>query len=337
MEQDSTDMKFRYTALTIVLATLIGSLVLLAQTPMGRTHSVLKKGDLQLVPATKSAPGESQVSITVEGDERIIRANGIPNHKTGSFPNSGNPNRISPQSYEYRMPAEPQPAQSVSPLRGVFGVAVNGIPFDPGAAEFFTGQQGTQWQYEPLSGAIALGIDVSHAHVQPNGAYHYHGLPTELLSSIKLEKDRHSPLVGWAADGFPIYAVYGYSDPNDASSSVQSLKSSFHLKAGERPGGTEPTGAHDGTFIGDYEFAEGAGELDQCNGRYCKTPEYPDGTYAYFLSEDWPVVPRNFHGTPSDSFSLRGPGPGGPPGFGPPPRGGPFGGPPPRGRRNDRN
>ena len=74
---------------------------------------------------------------------------------------------------------------------------------------------------------------------------------------------------------------------------------------------------------------EGLGDLDACNGREGVTPEFPDGTYYYVLTDAFPQVPRQFHGVPDDSFRKAG-GPGGPGGRGP---GGPRpgrGGPPPR-------
>ena len=198
------------------------------------------------------------------------------------------------------------------------------MPFDPGAGEFYAGEPG--WQYEPLSGAIDLGIDVSHAHVQPTGKYHYHGLPTRLMDSVQVQAGKHSPQIAWAADGFPIYAVYGYRDPKDATSQTQKLTSSYQLKKGERPGGNAPGGTYDGTFVRDYQYVEGSGDLDECNGRITVTPEYPDGTYAYFMTEAWPVVPRVFRGTPSTDF-MHGPGGGfggqrgtGPGRRGPPPK-----------------
>ena len=88
-------------------------------------------------------------------------------------------------------------------------------------------------------------------------------------------------------------------------------------------------GRYDGTFVPDYEFVEGAGDLDLCNGIGVITPEFPDGMYAYFLTKEWPVIPRCFSGSPDGSFELRmgggglggppdGPSPGGhPPGMGP--------------------
>jgi hypothetical protein len=276
------------------------SMAFAQQPPPGRTHRVIEKGELHPVPATSTPQFDNEVRIEIVGDERVITTNGIPNHKTGPFPNRGNPNRMSSRSQVYHVPAKPKRADEPTPLRGEFGVALNGVPFDPGAAEFYQGA--AAWQYEPLSGAIDLGIDESNAHVQPNGKYHYHGLPNGLLKELGFDPQRHSPLVGWAADGFPIYAVCGYRDPKDAKSGVQKLTSSYQVNEGKRPGGKSPAGEYDGTFVADYEYVPGSGDLDECNGRQTVTPEFPEGTYAYFLTEHWPVVPRMFRGTPSDDF-----------------------------------
>ena len=163
----------------------------------------------------------------------------------------------------------------------------------------------------PLGGAVPLGLDASHAHVQPGGVYHYHGLPTLLMDQLGLAADQHSPLIGWAADGFPIYALRGYKDPQDPASGMKTLRSSYDLKPGERPRPPKgPGGPHDGAFVQDYVFIAGHGDLDECNGRFCVTPDFPRGVYAYFLTAEWPVIPRAFRGTP---VVLRGAGgPGGP-------------------------
>jgi len=270
------------------------------------------------------------MTIVVEGEKRVVRANGIPDHNTGPFPNRGNPHSIRAQSYMLDMPAFPQLAGRTTKL-GMhnFGIAVDGVPFDPGAAEWYKGIRGSQWQYELLSGAINLGLDTSYAHVQPNGAYHYHGLPILLLRKLNWTPKAHSPLVGWAADGFPIYAVYGFSDAQKLTSRIKGMRSSYRLKSGPRPsGGDNPGGTYDGTFLADFAYVPGLGDLDECNGRVAVTLEFPQGTYAYFLSTTWPVIPRCYKGTPSRSFTERRPG------FGPPPGGrrgppGRFGGRPP--------
>ncbi len=181
--------------------------------------------------------------------------------------------------------------------------------FEAGTAEFWTGGDNRGWNYEALGGAINLGLDENHAHVQPTGKYHYHGLPTGLLAGVGISPERHSPLIGWAFDGFPVYALYGYSDPKNPDSKIVEMTSSFRLKKGERPAPPEgPGGAYDGAFTADYEYVVGAGTLDECNGRFTATPEFPDGTYAYFLTNTWPVVFRNFRGTSAVREQPGGPG-----------------------------
>jgi hypothetical protein len=282
------------------------------------------------------AAGKNEVTITVEGNTRIIRSNGLPDHQPGQFPNRGNPHMISAQRYEFRMTTKPQDApQPVFTGGAWFGVAVNGVPFEPGTAEFWQGDR--RWNYEALGGSINLGIDRSNAHVQPSGAYHYHALPEGLITNLGGD-GKVMRLVGWAADGYPIYSGYGPTEAKNAASPLKRLKSSWQLKKGARDGG--PGGKVDGTFTADFEYVVGSGDLDECNGRFEVTPEFPQGTYAYHITGEFPWIGRNWKGTPDASFSKRmGPGPGGPggpggrrgkgPGFGPPP---PFG-PPPGGPR----
>ena len=81
------------------------------------------------------------------------------------------------------------------------------------------------------------------------------------------------------------------------------MKSSWRLKAGNRPD-DGPGGRYDGTFSADYEYVEDLGDLDECNGRFGVTPEYPDGTYYYVITEDFPVIPRCFKGRPDKSFTI---------------------------------
>jgi len=100
----------------------------------------------------------SRVTVTVDGEKRVIRSNGLPDHLTGRFPNRGNPNQIAAQSYQFSVPAKPIPADKPTPLgMHPFGVAVNGVVFDPGAAEWWNRDPSLGWQYEPMSDAINLG------------------------------------------------------------------------------------------------------------------------------------------------------------------------------------
>lgn len=275
----------------IVLA-ILGVVSFAIGRPPARKHTVLQSNGASIEKSSEKLTVDNIVQKTEEDGHIVIHSNGIPNHKVGSFPNSGNPNKIQSQKNVFRFPKNPKKNKSLTKLEMAFdfGVAVNGVPFDPGAAEWYQGVRNSDWRYEALSGAVPLGIDESHAHVQPTGAYHYHGMPSKLLEKLNFRRGEPSPLIGYAADGFKIYALYGKDG--------QQMTSSYQLKKGSRPIG----GEYDGTFVTDYEYVKGHGNLDECNG-----VEYK-GEYAYFLTEKFPVIPRCFMGTPDVSF-RRGRGP----------------------------
>jgi len=280
-----------------------------------------------------------RVAISTNGDKRIIESNGLPDHAPGRFPNRGNPNSIAEQHYRFEMPLSSKANSAPLPLRGyLFGVAVNGVVFDPGTAEVWRpgdkivsrpgpgtrmgpgGDRSKVWNYDGM-GRMNLGIDEHHAHVQPTGAYHYHGLPTGLIERLQEKKGKDQMLlIGYAADGFPIYAQSGHAKANDATSPMKKLRPSYRLKSGQRPTGDDgPGDAYDGTFVQDFEFIKGSGDLDECNGRFGVTPEFPQGIYYYVLTTKFPMVPRWFKGTPDPSFKHHPPG-GGRGGVGGPPR-----------------
>lgn len=64
---------------------------------------------------------------------------------------------------------------------------------------------------------------------------------------------------------------------------------------------------HDGFYVEDYEFLDSSWPLDECNGRFGKTPEYPEGTYYYVMTDNWPYIPRCFYGTVLDNSFRIGP------------------------------
>lgn len=306
-----------------LLATFAGSLIVL-----GAVRSPAEQSDSPTSKTSKKR-GENQVEITARDEKRVIEANGMPDHKPGQFPNRGNPNSLAAQHYHFEMPLKPQANEKPRPLgHYLFGVAINGVVFDPGTAEvwlpgrkivdhpgpntrFFPGQELDQaWNYEGM-GKMDLGVDTHHAHVQPNGAYHYHGLPTGLIEHLRKGQGADKMLlIGYAADGFPIYSEFGHEKASDANSPLKKLRPSYQLRKGKRPTGDDgPGGTYDGTFVQDYEFIASSGDLDQCNGREGVTPEYLDGTYYYVLTDAFPFIPRYFHGTPDRSFEKTGPRP----------------------------
>ena len=266
-----------------------------------------------LTAATSEASVKNEITITTEGDFRLIKSNGWPDHAPGTFPRRGNPNRLSAQSYSFKIPLHPKAAESPQRRGGWWwGVALNGVPFEPGTAETWNNDPQSGWRYEAATGFLNLGLDEHNAHVQPNGSYHYHALPTGLVEKLGGDGKamRH---LGWAADGYPIYSSWAPTDPQDLKSPLREMKSSYRLKSGARPAQENgPGGNYDGRFTQDFEFAPGHGDLDECNGRTGVTPEFPDGTYYYCLSRDFPFVPRMWHGTPDPSFSKGDRPPGGP-------------------------
>ena len=118
---------------------------------------------------------------------------------------------------------------------------------------------------------------------ETNLQYAVVGYNTSLYSNIFEDPNKitgHSPIVGWAYDGNPIYGPYGYSNPDDSNSVIKLLETGYVLNTS---GVTDrPSAFSNGFFVDDHVYND-SGDLDESNGRYCKTPEYPNGVYAYFV------------------------------------------------------
>ena len=263
----------------------------------------------------------NQVSISNNGITRTISSNSIPDHKVGLFgmgQGSLNPNAIAPVSGTYNVTMTPAITGAtttlLNPTSGPqyeFGILLNGVLLDPEAAEpwphdgIMSGSaKNWEWNLDAMS--VNLGLDCNNAHVQPSGKYHYHGAPTLYIDDLNL-MPLTITLVGYAADGFPIYYAYGYENANDSNSNVVELGSSYQLRTGNRPGDGQsaPCGEYTGIYTNDYEYVAGLGDLDECNGRTGVTPEYPNGTYYYVITNSFPFVPRCLKGSPSDDFKFN--------------------------------
>ena len=108
--------------------------------------------------------------------------------------------------------------------------------------------------------------------------YGIFGYSEDLAQNLESLDGFHSPIIGWAYDGNPIYGPYAYSDPENISD-IKIIKPSYELSSSlieDRPD------FEDGFFTEDYRYT-GSGDLDKHNGRFGKTPEYPNGVYAYFV------------------------------------------------------
>tara|TARA_B000000475_G_scaffold203973_1_gene166225 strand:- start:716 stop:1696 length:981 start_codon:yes stop_codon:yes gene_type:complete len=270
----------------------------------------------------ESVKAYSKYSWTSDGSNRVLNGNGIPNHPVGTFPNPDNPNTISEQNVSAQFTLCPTIVSEIGVQAGgpsgAIAYAINSVKFDPatagrcndsGSCSLARGQG--RWSIEALGHeTFDFGDDMNHAHVQPTGEYHYHGMPELLLDF--LGQDTSMTLVGWASDGFPVYARYSYTDPANAKSPIKVIKPSWKLKASPDAGrpthitqlaggpgqgnSSQNTPISMGAFTQDYEYVEGLGDLDQCNGRVGVTPEFPDGIYYYMVTDAFPYFSRCLKG-----------------------------------------
>ena len=269
----------------------------------GTTAGVLCEYATRAFNSSASVNACAIVKWSCSSTSRSITANGLPDHVVGTFPNVDNPNTIAAQNISASVTLTPTATAVVTPRVGATdkpGIALNGINFDPGTAgtcsDTGTCQQGGQavgaWSLEALGQTFfKWGTDTNNAHVQPNGMYHYHGMPEGLMTKLSNGKTTMT-LIGWAADGFPIYGRYGYTVATSASSPIKVMASSYRTKAS--PDANRPaTSLYPmGTFTQDYEYVAGAGDLDECNGRTGVTPEFPNGIYHYYATDTFPHLQR---------------------------------------------
>ena len=245
----------------------------------------------------------------------------------------------------HRIPRTPSIPTTKSKATGVGGVWLNGVYlWENGDAQSYTTSSGAvsmggQGIWNRLAGvAEAFNFDTANGHQPSSGAYHTHinpiGLRYQLGDNVTYNSSaktyaeasptQHSPILGWALDGLPIYGPYGYSSAMDTTSGVRRMTSGFQKRDGTN-GSTNltSTGRHTlpvwsasvqgksqtlasteygpsvnatyplGTFAEDYDYKGDLGltqgidfDLNRQNVRYCVTPEYPGGTYAYFVCID---------------------------------------------------
>lgn len=262
-----------------------------------------------------------------------INATGMPAYNIGPYLD-GNPNQAGDQNAIFKFPLNPtENTGSKTPtMGGNIGVFVNGVAM-------FDFRDGVAWNTITRSwcggpgnppcpgGPIATqswnrdavvfekgGFDCSKGH--PAGTnYHHHQNPSafkldlNVISTIcnlydadglyTIDTAQHSPLIGFAYDGFPVYGAYGYANA-DGTGGITRIKSGYqlrnitvrthHANGTDVPDGPAVSANYPlGTFREDYEWVSHAGDdsyLDIHNGRFCVTPEYPDGIYCYFATVD---------------------------------------------------
>lgn len=267
-------------------------------------------------------------SVHYNATYSFVSATGIPAYITGPF-QDGNPSLATAQNKIFRIPLNPtQGTGTAATTPGNIGVFINGVAlFDyrdgvawnnstmalcggPGNPPCPGGPGTTQaWNRDAIP-AERAGFDCAKAH-PAMGNYHHHQNPSAfnldlvVLSNVcdtypsdglyVINPSEHSPLLGFAYDGFPIYGAYAYTNTN-GTGAITRMKSSYQLKnqttRTNGPAVNQVLGAQtffNGYFREDYEYIAHPGDptyLDEHNGRFCVTPEYPNGIYCYFTTVD---------------------------------------------------
>ena len=290
-------------------------------------------------------------SVNYNTTNVYVAATGIPAYITGPFLD-GNPSLATAQNKIFKFPLTPSQntGTPTATTGGNIGVFINGVAlFDyrdgvawsnstnslcggPGNPPCTGGPGTTQaWNRDAIP-AERAGFDCAKAH-PAMGNYHHHQNPSafnldlNVLSTIcstypadglyVINSSQHSPLLGFAYDGFPIYGAYAYANTN-GTGAITRMKSSYQLRTNTTrtngPAINQVVGTQtmfNGYFREDYEYVAHPGDatyLDASNGRICNTPEYPislypNGIYCYFATVDanhnsaYPyVVGPNFYG-----------------------------------------
>lgn len=251
-----------------------------------------------------------EVDIEAQDDHCVLVSNNIPNHdfddESADFAT-----QVQEVSRSFEIPRDPELAAQPTALgHGSYdAIMLNGVPVDLLSASCYKPddpmadadgntpigcQVDDDWLVAPLGTEHKMGADAHNAHTQPDGGYHYHGNPKAMFDDQPGANG--SPVIGFAADGFPIYGSWFV----DEEGTVRKAVSGYTLREGERPSGEDsPGGSYDGMYEDDYAFTD-AGDLDECNGMTV------DGQYGYYVTDTYPWVLGCLSGTPDPSFDKGG-------------------------------
>ncbi|WP_198673628.1 PKD domain-containing protein [Algibacillus agarilyticus] len=262
------------------------------------------------------------VEITLNGDSCTIVSNAIPNHdfndQTASFAHDA-----AEITLTYSVPVTPTEARRVKQisLGTTNAILLNGAEVDllP-AACYNEGDEALgkekkgcsdmshPWRYDPMFSENNFGTDANNAHTQSTGLYHYHGNPLAMFDQNCEINGVPSPVIGFAADGYPVYGLC-FTDANTGN--VRAATPSYQLKnnGGVRideddyltptaGNGNIQSDNYDGQFRNDYEYVEGVGDLDECNGMEV------NGQYGYYITNAFPWVLNCYKGDIDASFSF---------------------------------
>ncbi|MBP9090674.1 YHYH protein [bacterium] len=250
----------------------------------------------QLERALAAATPEQRANVTFKTTKlfRYIGFNNLPDFSFDILPLIANPGAAKSQAYTVRMTLSPEfrdsPAGRLRISKIPFGIALNGVLINRGENDY--------WKI------------------------HNHSISPDILR--KLRQNKQPTLIGYAADGYPIYGPYGYMQADNPKSALVELKTSFRMKESTTTENKDFNGGHsEGTSNNSvttssalsscsetnttkpllkYEYIDKLGDLDDYNGRFGVTPEHPQGTYHYVISNSFPYIPISFRGVPEKTF-----------------------------------
>ena len=232
---------------------------------------------------------------------------------SGSFPSNKNKNTILPKNFQrnlrLRVGENDNTPTNVTVKdigilnNGVLLYTIYGITEIPNSDNSGIDTAPTGFNWNPVMFLDRFGSDNLGGSPDISGTYHFYdstflkrwdivGTKKEYYYTTNYNQDifrhenGHSKILGIMMDGYPLYGPYGHTDPTNNSSDIIRITTSYSLKTTLDAGRPSEAVNSKGSFVQDYEYISTTGKLDSHNGRFCKTPEYPNGTYAYFLTID---------------------------------------------------
>lgn len=208
-----------------------------------------------------------------------VKTSGVPNY----YMDGESVNDAIDLDATWVIPRLPTPSGNPMGVQGgQMGLMLDGsVFFHPGDAQSY--QNAGVWNRLAY---YFEGVDMDNynGHSTPTNMYHHH---FDNLALHNFDTTVHSPIVGYAWDGYPVYGPFGYKNVDGTGGTMRMRSSYKQFTYSTRVNGPAVNGQYPiGCFIEDWEYAAGSGNLDEHNGRFCVTPEYPSGTYAYFTAID---------------------------------------------------
>ncbi|MSR44654.1 MAG: YHYH protein [Phycisphaerales bacterium] len=232
-------------------------------------------------------------SVKYDAGFVYVKSTGVPSYTVGPW--VGNPNPMTNQNWGFKLPRVATLATTATTSSmGQVGVMVNGVVF-------YNPTDAMSWNnlniwHQNAFVSVGTGLDPCGGHPSPPGSYHNHPRPKCVFTETPTT---HSRIVGYGFDGIAVYGPYGYNN-TDGSGGIDRIASSYRKRNMTQrttlPNGTQLSPNQYGPavsatyplgyFIEDFEYVAGLGDLDQFNGRFAVTPDYPAGVYSYYSTMD---------------------------------------------------